>query len=226
MDKYMKKDRREQYKKYHAEHREKRNAQSRERHKKYHDEELEYKCKYREEHHEEILAYAREYTKKHQKEKKEYRDKNKKIINEKQRLFRINNPESSRASSKKYHIANKDKFRKYARDHYAQKMNAPGRGITLEEEKELFEQYGYRCVYCGSRERLELDHIIPLAIGGAHDIDNATVACRICNVTKGCRSLLQFLYYQSIHSQNPQYNKMIDAEERDYNLTEKAWSDV
>ncbi len=45
-----------------------------------------------------------------------------------------------------------------------------------------------RCVYCGSALDLEfatIDHVLPLAKGGAHAPGNLVVACAPCNRMKG-----------------------------------------
>jgi 5-methylcytosine-specific restriction endonuclease McrA len=38
---------------------------------------------------------------------------------------------------------------------------------------------------CGSQDRLELDHIIPLAMGGSNTARNIQVLCERCNREKG-----------------------------------------
>lgn len=66
----------------------------------------------------------------------------------------------------------------------------------------LFERDGWRCQLCGcsTPRRLrgkqvdrapELDHIVPLALGGTHTWDNVQCACRRCNGRKGARVLGQ-----------------------------------
>lgn len=42
-----------------------------------------------------------------------------------------------------------------------------------------------RCVKCGSQERLEFDHIIPVALGGGNTDRNLQLLCVACNRTKG-----------------------------------------
>ena len=44
-----------------------------------------------------------------------------------------------------------------------------------------------QCRSCGSGENLEVDHIIPLAKGGANDLSNLQTLCCICNRRKSDR---------------------------------------
>src|SRR5436305_11546482 len=39
----------------------------------------------------------------------------------------------------------------------------------------------WQCVYCGSTEELQIDHIIPVSRGGATTLDNLEVLCKHCN---------------------------------------------
>lgn len=55
---------------------------------------------------------------------------------------------------------------------------------------------GQRCVYCATRldqQTATLDHVVPLARGGAHDAGNLVVACGPCNRLKG--DLLPFEFF-------------------------------
>jgi len=42
-----------------------------------------------------------------------------------------------------------------------------------------------QCVRCGSQERLEFDHIIPIALGGSNTERNIQLLCEPCNRSKG-----------------------------------------
>ena len=48
------------------------------------------------------------------------------------------------------------------------------------------------CQYCGSKNELTFDHLLPRSKGGKTDWDNVVTACSSCNVKKGGR-----LYSQS-----------------------------
>jgi len=44
-----------------------------------------------------------------------------------------------------------------------------------------------QCIKCGSRERLEFDHIIPVVEGGSSTERNVQLLCEACNRSKGAR---------------------------------------
>ncbi len=64
-----------------------------------------------------------------------------------------------------------------------------GSDATLTEDQWLaiLKSYKYKCAYCGKREKLTQDHVIPLSRGGRHSSDNVVPACRSCNGKKGDR---------------------------------------
>lgn len=53
---------------------------------------------------------------------------------------------------------------------------------------EILKRDNYRCQMCGVTAKhgaaLEIDHITPVAKGGANDADNLQVLCRECNAGK------------------------------------------
>lgn len=88
------------------------------------------------------------------------------------------------------------------------KRNHLRRVLTKGDEAESFDPLevlardGWRCHICGVKtpKRLrgttdlrapELDHIIPLALGGEHSRKNTACSCRRCNLVKGSKPLGQ-----------------------------------
>lgn len=53
------------------------------------------------------------------------------------------------------------------------------------------------CTYCKDEIKnisdRQVDHIIPIARGGTHELINLTPSCRKCNQSKNCRSVKEFL---------------------------------
>jgi 5-methylcytosine-specific restriction endonuclease McrA len=51
----------------------------------------------------------------------------------------------------------------------------------------IYKRDGYKCLACGKKKVLTIDHIIPLSLGGKNEIDNYQTLCRKCNMAKGNR---------------------------------------
>jgi hypothetical protein len=52
---------------------------------------------------------------------------------------------------------------------------------------------GFACVYCQATSNLEIDHVVPLSMGGANSERNIVVACRTCNATKNAKHPKRFV---------------------------------
>lgn len=52
----------------------------------------------------------------------------------------------------------------------------------------VLERDSYECAYCGEAAN-QVDHVIPRAKGGTHDLDNLVACCRRCNSLKGSKSV-------------------------------------
>jgi len=53
--------------------------------------------------------------------------------------------------------------------------------------KKLLHKYKFRCVECGSEEKLTIDHIKPVSKGGTDDLSNLQILCKSCNSRKGAK---------------------------------------
>lgn len=58
-------------------------------------------------------------------------------------------------------------------------------GIPREVRLAVLARDGWKCVRCGSPDRLEMDHVVAWSSGGADTIDNLKTLCWLCNRRKG-----------------------------------------
>jgi hypothetical protein len=58
-----------------------------------------------------------------------------------------------------------------------------------EREQELEKQ----CVFCGSKDNLTTDHLIPKNRGGDNSSDNLVLSCKSCNSSRGDKGVFEWL---------------------------------
>jgi len=63
----------------------------------------------------------------------------------------------------------------------------PDRYIPPDVKLEVWRRDQGKCVQCGSKEKLEYDHIIPVAKGGSNTARNVQLLCEKCNREKSAR---------------------------------------
>lgn len=56
--------------------------------------------------------------------------------------------------------------------------------VPLRLRFEIMERDGWKCVLCGSKDLLEIDHIKAVAFGGTNEPSNLRVLCYACNAGK------------------------------------------
>lgn len=59
--------------------------------------------------------------------------------------------------------------------------------ISEEMRNRIYARDGYKCLKCGSKDRLCLDHIKPFVNGGETTEENLQTLCRSCNSKKGAK---------------------------------------
>ena len=62
-------------------------------------------------------------------------------------------------------------------------------GLSVNDWKAVLDYFNHECAYCGSKEDLEQEHIVPVSDGGTYAIGNIVPACRKCNASKGNKNL-------------------------------------
>jgi 5-methylcytosine-specific restriction endonuclease McrA len=104
--------------------------------------------------------------------------------NEKRRTARYlpENVEKTRADGRRYEAQRR-----------ARKLNGWTDNHSAADLAAYFVEIGaHNCVYCGGPAE-HIDHVVPLARGGAHAIGNLLPACAECNKSKGARDPYAFL---------------------------------
>ncbi len=66
-------------------------------------------------------------------------------------------------------------------------VRVPYKRIML-SRKNVLRRDGFRCQYCGSRDSLTVDHVLPKSRDGGDSWENLVAACTPCNNRKGSRT--------------------------------------
>ncbi len=143
-------------------------------------------------------SYMRDFYKKNPEAIKErahsYFVANREVQNEKRRNRRIANLEAERETGRKWAAKNADKTRTYKSKYNAKRRQVIRNGnLSVKDAQSLFKQT--ECFYCREKTKLTLDHVVPLAKGGAHSIGNLVMACRSCNSSKNDKLLVEWKLY-------------------------------
>ena len=69
---------------------------------------------------------------------------------------------------------------------------------------DTLKSFNFQCAYCGkpglTKSTTHRDHVVPLHVGGSNSSENMLPVCSECNLSKGTRSVFEFLL--TIESQN------------------------
>ena len=80
----------------------------------------------------------------------------------------------------------------------------PFRRVEL-NRKNLFRRDNNTCVYCGSKESLTLDHVLPKSRGGKTTWENVVTACHTCNNRKDNKTLEEVGFKLKIQPKQPNH---------------------
>jgi 5-methylcytosine-specific restriction endonuclease McrA len=91
--------------------------------------------------------------------------------------------------------------------YYSSQANKQSGGVRHKRQKlknssyepiyDTLKCFKFQCAYCGrpnlTNETTHQDHVVPLNVGGANSSENMLPACNDCNLSKGTKSVFQFL---------------------------------
>jgi 5-methylcytosine-specific restriction endonuclease McrA len=76
-------------------------------------------------------------------------------------------------------------------------------GLNKDEEESM--KIERECVYCGSKENLSVDHIIPLRKGGPDSTSNKVLCCKKCNSSKQDKDIFEWYYIVKKENEIPKH---------------------
>lgn len=119
--------------------------------------------------------------------KREWRSRNKERDRAYGRAHYARNKVRMLASNRLWQEQHPERVREYNRAYAAQRRPLPKEVLDA-----VFDYYGKNCVYCGV-PATGLDHLHPLAQGGAHSFENLAPCCKSCNSRKRTRPIWAML---------------------------------
>lgn len=183
-----------------------------------------------EENTEKIIEHNKKYREEHIEERKEYdkkrsaiyREEHKEYYADYMKKYNAEHKEEKRTYDKKYYKENIDRKKEYHKEYHKtpqgqvvalnaynkrRKREQPGNGITKEQWLEMMNFFNWKCAYSGksiggNNGNRSIDHIFPLAKGGAHEIWNCVPMDRSLNSSKCDKDLEEWYPQQDFYNEN------------------------
>ena len=161
---------------------------------------------HRAEHRERLRQQDREYYRQNREQvragQKQYRLTHKEQVELQKKEWEKANPDKVKEIARKYRESHKEQRREYY-NHYADEhpgwlasvvhrrrtLVKGGGNFTDNEWKQLCQKYSCRCLACGEKKPLTVDHVIPLSKGGTNTIENIQPLCKSCNSKKNNKAV-------------------------------------
>lgn len=122
-----------------------------------------------------------------------YYEANKTKLLEAGREYRKSHAEKCRALARAYRQSHPEYNRVHARNRKARKRGNGGAHNQQDILDQIARQKG-RCFYCSASldDGYQVDHVVPLALGGSNGPENLVVACPSCNQKKHAKHPMDF----------------------------------
>jgi 5-methylcytosine-specific restriction endonuclease McrA len=165
-------------------------------------------------HHDEVCAKLRAYGSSHKEEKRAYRDAHREQEKAAWDTYYAANREQRREHCRQYHLTHREERAAYAAaynaehraertahnaEHHAERAawsrnrrariaESPGTH-TVEDVLAQYDRQHGKCYWCQGPvgRHYEVDHVMPLALGGSNGPENLVISCTHCNRSKGTK---------------------------------------
>ncbi len=122
-------------------------------------------------------------------DKRAWREANKDKINAQKREWNKLNKDKVREINQRSYAKNPALFINNAMKRYAKFKEVEQKLVT---KRDIARLQKMSCIYCQSKERIEIDHIQPIERNGRHSIGNLAPACMACNRSKSDLFVMQW----------------------------------
>ena len=172
-------------------------AQKRRHYQENRESALAYAAKYREENLETLRERDRGRYGRQKEYFKQYNERNADRIRARRRIWTEANRERIAAKNAEWTQNNLDKHRTHQHNRRA-KLKANGGTLSSDICRVLMAAQMGKCACCKSTldDKYHLDHIVPIARGGANSDDNVQLLCATCNLRKGAKHPVEFMQSQ------------------------------
>lgn len=113
--------------------------------------------------------------------------------------YYYSNKQNMAQRKKEYAANNQEKVRAWSKTAKVKRRTSERQvKITSLELRQWTSEQIKVCVYCGQSCQTDyhIDHIDPLSAGGTHTLNNLTIACKTCNLSKATKSLIVWLAHR------------------------------
>jgi 5-methylcytosine-specific restriction endonuclease McrA len=109
-----------------------------------------------------------------------------------QRWLEVRDRSRRQATTRRYYLKNKTRYLTYASNRRARIRGSDGHH-SKDDVAFIAQKQGMRCIYCRNKlKHFHIDHILPLALGGANDKTNIQLLCPRCNRRKGAKHPIDY----------------------------------
>lgn len=168
-----------------------------------------YDKKYYEEHKESYAKRGKKYYKENKEyfveHNKTYYEENKEELVKRSREYREENKEELAKKKRIYNKTSQGQVAIFNGNTKRRKREQQGNGITPDQWLEMMNFFDWKCAYSGKsinvKENRTIDHIVPLAKGGAHEIWNCVPMDKSLNSSKHDKDLEEWYLQQDFCSE-------------------------
>lgn len=128
-----------------------------------------------------------------QKCNRDWHQRNKEKVREYTKRWLLANPEKARAMRRRKYLKDRDRLRaEYKQNRPSMVLKKHGVDVLTAEGGALLQSFVDGCRYCGSSEKLEVDHKVPTSRGGGKEVGNLQWLCGRCNRAKSDQTEEEF----------------------------------